>query len=54
VWVYVTHWIATADPEKLKEQAEPLQAANRQVQRALRLLNDLATPERDTDFGSSG
>ncbi|MEU2718565.1 terpene synthase family protein [Streptomyces sp. NPDC007205] len=50
-WVNVSHWIATADPQHLQDHAEPLQDASREVQRLLRLLNDLATFDRDVHWG---
>ncbi|MFB4313697.1 terpene synthase family protein [Actinomadura sp. 21ATH] len=45
-WVNLSHWIALADPATV-EHVAPLREADREVQKALRLLNDLATYERD-------
>jgi Terpene synthase family 2, C-terminal metal binding len=45
-FVNVTHWIHTGTPEPGR-----LEAANAECQRALRLLNDLATYERDVAWG---
>jgi hypothetical protein len=45
-WVNLSHWIATGDPATRVHLAE-LIAAGREEQRVLRLVNDLATYERD-------
>lgn len=49
-WVNVAHWIFTGDQRTFDHLAQ-LRAAGREVQRALRLLNDLATYERDVGWG---
>jgi hypothetical protein len=49
-WVNISHWIVRADPATLAH-AGPLQEISREVQKALRLLNDLATYERDLSWG---
>ncbi|GLZ06446.1 hypothetical protein Acsp03_39120 [Actinomadura sp. NBRC 104412] len=49
-WVNLSHWIALADPATIAN-LEPLREVNREVQKALRLLNDLATYERDLAWG---
>ncbi|GAA3964053.1 hypothetical protein GCM10023085_53290 [Actinomadura viridis] len=49
-WVNVSHWIVRADPATLAH-AGPLQVISREVQKVLRLLNDLATYERDVTWG---
>ncbi|WP_329085005.1 terpene synthase family protein [Actinomadura citrea] len=49
-WVNVSHWIVHADQGVLDHIGE-LQAASRDVQQVLRLLNDLATYERDVTWG---
>jgi terpene synthase-like protein len=49
-WVNVAHWIFTGDQRTL-DHLEQLRAAGREVQRVLRLLNDLATYERDVGWG---
>ncbi|WP_242903535.1 hypothetical protein [Actinomadura terrae] len=49
-WVNTAHWIALGDPGELEHLAE-LRAASRVVQTALRLLNDLATRDREADWG---
>lgn len=49
-WVNVSHWIVHADQGVLDHIAE-LQVVSREVQRVLRLLNDLATYERDVTWG---
>ena len=49
-FVFVTHWIATSRPEEI-ERAEAVVAAGRKVERLLRLLNDLATVDRDRASG---
>ncbi|MEV2239385.1 terpene synthase family protein [Micromonospora sp. NPDC049891] len=48
--VNVGHWIHVGDPGTLK-QLDPLLAASDQVQRILRLVNDLGTYERDLRWG---
>ncbi|WP_327048146.1 terpene synthase family protein [Microbispora sp. NBC_01189] len=49
-FVNVSHWIRGGDPAALGHFDE-LRAASGQVQRVLRLLNDLATYERDLAWG---
>ncbi len=49
-WVNLSHWIALADPATIAN-LEPLREVSREVQKALRLLNDLATYERDLAWG---
>ncbi|RKS70850.1 terpene synthase family protein [Actinomadura pelletieri DSM 43383] len=49
-WVNVSHWIVHADEGVLAHIGE-LQVVSREVQRVLRLLNDLATYERDMTWG---
>lgn len=49
-FVNVSHWIATGDPEVLNHLPE-LTAASREVQKVLRLVNDLASYERDVKAG---
>lgn len=49
-FVNVSHWIRTGDPDTLRHLPE-LVAASRQVQRVLRLVNDLATHQRDVRWG---
>jgi hypothetical protein len=49
-FVNISHWIALAEPDTLAHLAE-LMAASRTVQRVLRLVNDLATYERDLTWG---
>ncbi|GAA2606356.1 terpene synthase family protein [Actinomadura fulvescens] len=49
-WVNISHWIASGAPQVVAHR-EALQAASREVQRVLRLLNDLATYERDVTWG---
>ncbi|MES9602362.1 terpene synthase family protein [Actinomadura sp. NPDC000929] len=49
-WVNISHWIVHADQGVLDHIGE-LQAASRDVQQVLRLLNDLATYERDVTWG---
>jgi hypothetical protein len=49
-WVNVSHWIVTADRTTRVHLAE-LIAAGRAEQRVLRLVNDLATYERDQKWG---
>ncbi|MEV4760046.1 terpene synthase family protein [Micromonospora sp. NPDC049559] len=48
--INVAHWIVGAEPGEFDEPAD-LVDASRSVQRALRLLNDLATYERDLRSG---
>ncbi|BCJ61367.1 terpene synthase family protein [Micromonospora endophytica] len=48
--VNVVHWIHTDDPATLKH-LDALLAASDQVQRILRLVNDLGTYERDVRWG---
>jgi hypothetical protein len=49
-FVNAGHWIFTSGPSALTHLA-PLLEASREVQRVLRLLNDLATYERDVTWG---
>ncbi|MCO5998309.1 terpene synthase family protein [Actinoallomurus rhizosphaericola] len=48
--VNVSHWIAGETVDTL-ERLRPLAAAGEEVQRALRLVNDLATYDRDVAWG---
>lgn len=48
--VNVSHWISNETVETL-ERLRPLAAASEEIQRALRLVNDLATYERDLAWG---
>lgn len=48
-WVNVSHWIGLGDPVTLANLAD-LTAAGREVQRVLRLVNDLATYRRDVGW----
>ncbi len=50
VLVNVTHWTAIGDQDCL-DHCEDLRVASREVQRALRLVNDLATYRRDLQWG---
>ncbi|MFU8850231.1 terpene synthase family protein [Micromonospora sp. SL1-18] len=50
VLVNVTHWIVIGDQDCLDHCAD-LRVASREVQRALRLVNDLATYRRDLQWG---
>ncbi|MEU7650710.1 terpene synthase family protein [Micromonospora taraxaci] len=49
-FVNVSHWLATADQETLSHLPE-LTAASREVQKILRLVNDMASYERDLKTG---
>lgn len=49
-WVNISHWIMHADEGVLLHIGE-LQEVSRDVQRILRLLNDLATYDRDITWG---
>ncbi len=49
-WVNLSHWIFTGGP-RIADRLDALLAASRQVQRVLRLLNDLASFERDLRWG---
>jgi hypothetical protein len=49
-WVNISHWIVNGDPVTLAH-ADRLQVISREVQKILRLLNDLATLERDVTWG---
>jgi hypothetical protein len=49
-WVNLSHWIASGDRSAL-EHLQELWEASQEVQRVLRLLNDLATYQRDLDWG---
>ncbi len=48
--VYVSHWIATTEPEDISDTAQ-LRAAGQAVQRVIRLLNDLGTYQREMQTG---
>ena len=50
VLVSVTHWTQLGDQNCL-DHVDDLRAASREVQRAIRLINDLATYERDLRWG---
>ena len=49
-WVNISHWVVHAD-QGVIDHIDELQVVSRQVQRVLRLLNDLATYERDLTWG---
>jgi len=49
-FVNVSHWIMTGTPATARRFAE-LTVASAEAQRALRLINDLATYERDVSWG---
>jgi hypothetical protein len=49
-WVNLSHWIACGD-QRLPAHVQEFNAAGREVQKVLRLLNDLATYERDLSWG---
>ncbi|XVQ11936.1 terpene synthase family protein [Spirillospora sp. CA-255316] len=49
-WVNISHWIIGGDPATVAH-ADRLQVISREVQKVLRLLNDLATLERDLTWG---
>ncbi|MFC5752170.1 terpene synthase family protein [Actinomadura rugatobispora] len=49
-WVNLAHWIHTGDAATL-DHLEELWEASQEVQRVLRLLNDLATHHRDLSWG---
>ncbi|MFD0904119.1 terpene synthase family protein [Actinomadura sediminis] len=49
-WVNISHWTVHADRGVLRHIGE-LQVVSREVQKILRLLNDLATYERDVTWG---
>ncbi len=49
-FVNLSHWICTSGPDELRH-IDALWAASGTVQRILRLLNDLATLQRDLDWG---
>ncbi|RKR86406.1 hypothetical protein BDK92_0631 [Micromonospora pisi] len=49
-WVNLSHWLRTGDRECL-DRLDELCAAGRQVQRVLRLVNDLGTYDRDLTWG---
>ncbi|GIJ55064.1 terpene synthase family protein [Virgisporangium aurantiacum] len=49
-FVNVSHWIAMGEPDSLAHLPD-LTAAGRLVQRVLRLVNDLATYDRDVGWG---
>jgi hypothetical protein len=50
-WVNLSHWLRTGEPECL-DALDGLRAAGRQVQQVLRLVNDLATYDRDVAWGA--
>ena len=50
-FVNVTHWICTGDAETHGTARPAGRAPATQVQRVLRLVNDLATHERDLEWG---
>ncbi|OKI89155.1 terpene synthase family protein [Micromonospora sp. CB01531] len=50
VLVSVTHWAHLDDPDS-HDHLDDLRAASREVQRAIRLINDLATYPRDLQWG---
>jgi hypothetical protein len=50
VLVSVTHWVCLGDQDCL-DHLDDLRVAGREVQRALRLINDLATYRRDVQWG---
>jgi hypothetical protein len=49
-WVNTAHWIYTGGPDTL-DHLEILRPLSREVQKILRLLNDLATHQRDREWG---
>ncbi|MFI6761089.1 terpene synthase family protein [Micromonospora sp. NPDC050417] len=49
-WVNLSHWLWTGDQECL-DHLDELRAVGRQVQRVLRLVNDLGTYDRDLAWG---
>ncbi|TDC50758.1 terpene synthase [Actinomadura sp. KC345] len=49
-WVNISHWIVNGDAATLAH-VDRLQVVSREVQKILRLLNDLATLERDKVWG---
>lgn len=49
-WVNLSHWVFTGD-EATIDHIDELWAASQEVQRVLRLLNDLATFQRDLEWG---
>ena len=49
-FVFAAHWIATAGPVD-GDPRDLVRAASREVQRVIRLLNDLGTYERDLAWG---
>ncbi|KAB2350713.1 terpene synthase family protein [Actinomadura rudentiformis] len=49
-WINLSHWIACGDPVVVHRLIE-LRTASHAVQRVLRLLNDLATYDRDLAWG---
>jgi terpene synthase-like protein len=49
-WVNLSHWIAGGD-QRVPAHIEALHRASREVQKVLRLLNDLVTYERDVSWG---
>lgn len=49
-FVFTSHWVYTDDPESC-EHADEVRHAARQVQRVLRLINDLGTYHRDVSWG---
>src|SRR5690606_15323633 len=51
--VNVGHWIFTSGPDGL-DHLDRLREASREVQRVLRLVNDLSTAQRDRTWGEMG
>ncbi|MFK3978973.1 terpene synthase family protein [Micromonospora sp. NPDC050397] len=49
-WVNLCHWLRTGGPDCL-DRLDELRAVGGQVQRVLRLVNDLATYDRDVAWG---
>jgi hypothetical protein len=49
-FVFVSHWIHTADPPP-RRLVEEVRVAGRAVQQVIRLLNDLGTYHRDVSWG---
>ncbi|WP_326557584.1 terpene synthase family protein [Micromonospora sp. NBC_01796] len=49
-WVNLSHWLRTGEPDCL-DVLDELRSAGERVQRVLRLVNDLATYDRDVSWG---
>jgi hypothetical protein len=49
-WVNISHWIYTGDQESL-DNLDELRTVGKRVQQVLRLVNDLATYDRDVQWG---